>query len=113
MATKGANMARPPISPVLEPRTVKRASVTASTAGQPISPCLKQYLAKDPVESLLLEFKDVFEADKITPLKGDPMQIHLKLDDPSCRAIRISQHREVLLHFQEEADKTYGFWIMG
>jgi hypothetical protein len=95
MARKGANMARPPICPVLEPCTVKRAVVTASTASQPISPCLKQNLAKDTLESLLLEFKDVFEADKITPLKGDPMLIHLKRDDPSYRPINISQHRKV------------------
>jgi hypothetical protein len=62
MATKGANMARPSIYPVFGPHSVKRAAVTASTDGQQVSPCLKQNLAKDTLESILLEFKDVFEA---------------------------------------------------
>jgi hypothetical protein len=74
--TKKANMARPSVTPVLQPRTVNRTTVTASTAGQTIGPCLKQNLTKDTLDSLLLEFKDVFEADQIVPLKGDPMPIH-------------------------------------
>jgi hypothetical protein len=111
MSIKGANMAQQSINPVLQPHTVKRTAVTASTTGQPIGPCLKQNLTKDTLDSLLLEFKDVFEADKMTPLKGDPMQIHLKWNDPSYRPIRISQHRKVLLHFQEEADKTLKWFL--
>jgi hypothetical protein len=47
MAINGANMARPSINPVLQPCKVKRTAVTASTAGQPIGPCLKQNLTKE------------------------------------------------------------------
>jgi hypothetical protein len=39
------------------------------------------------------------------------MQIHLKRDDPSYRPIRISQHRRIPLHFQEEADKTFKWFL--
>jgi hypothetical protein len=57
------------------------------------------------------EFKDVFEADKITPLAGAPMQIHLKQDDPSYRPIRVSHHKKVPLHLQEQADKTLKWFL--
>jgi hypothetical protein len=39
------------------------------------------------------------------------MQINLKRNDPSYRPIRISQHRKVPLHFQEEADKTLKWFL--
>jgi hypothetical protein len=42
IATKGNNMARSPISPALEPLSVKRTAETVSSAGQPICPRLKQ-----------------------------------------------------------------------
>jgi hypothetical protein len=57
------------------------------------------------------EFKDVLEVDTITPLTGDPMQIHFKRDDPSYRPIRVSHHRKVPLHLQEEADKTLKWFL--
>jgi hypothetical protein len=60
---------------------------------------------------LMKEFKDVLEVDTITPLTGDPMQIHFKRDDPSYRPIRVSHHRKVPLHFQEEADKTLKWFL--
>jgi hypothetical protein len=68
-------------------------------------------VTNDTLDSLMKEFKDVFEADKITPLAGAPMQIHLKRDDPSYRPIRVSHHRKVPLHFQEEADKTLKWFL--
>jgi hypothetical protein len=86
-AIKQINMTRKSINSVLQPRTV-RTTVTAGTASQPLGPCLKQNLTNDTLDSLMKEFKDVFEADTITPLTGDPMQIHLKRDDPSYRPIR-------------------------
>jgi hypothetical protein len=60
MAPEVANTAHLPISPTLEPHLAKRTADTDSSAGQPIHPCLKQSLVKDTLESLLLEFKDVF-----------------------------------------------------
>jgi hypothetical protein len=89
---------------------VKR-TVTASAVDQSKSSCLKQNLTDDTLDSLMKEFKDVFEADKITPLAGAPMQIHLRRDDPSYRPIRVSHHRKVPLHFQEEADKTLKWFL--
>jgi hypothetical protein len=71
-AIKQANMACPSINPVLRPHTVKRTTVTDSTAGQPLGPCLKQNLTNDTLDSLMKEFKDVFEANKITPRQGIP-----------------------------------------
>jgi hypothetical protein len=62
------NMTSKSINPVLRPRTVKRTMVTASTAGQPHGSCLKQNLTDYTLDSLMKEFKDVFEADIITRL---------------------------------------------
>jgi hypothetical protein len=92
---KRVNMTSKSINPVLQPHTVIRTTVTASTASQPLGPCLKQNWTNDTLDSLIKEFKDVFEADKITPLTGDPMQIHLKRDDQSYRPIRLSHHHKV------------------
>jgi hypothetical protein len=108
---KQVNMTSKSINPVLKPRTVKRTTVTASTAGQPHGSCLKQNLTNDTLDALMKEFKDVFASDKITPLTGDPMQIHLKRDDQSYRKIRVSHHRKVPLQFQEEADKTFKWFL--
>ncbi len=65
----------------------------------------------DTVDSLLEEYADVFEAEKITPLHGSPMQIHLNRKDPAYRPVRVSHHRKVPLHFQEEADKTLKWFL--
>jgi hypothetical protein len=85
--------------------------VTASAVDQYKGSCLEQYLTNDTIDSLMKKFKDVFEANKITTLAGAPMQIHLKQDDPSYRPIRVSHHRKVLLHFQQEADKTLKWFL--
>jgi hypothetical protein len=95
---------------VISPDIIKR-TVTASAVDQSKGSCLKTNLTDDTLDSLMKEFKDVFEADKITPLTGAPMQIHLKRDDPSYRPIRVSHHRKVPLHFQEEADKTLKWFL--
>jgi hypothetical protein len=94
------------ISPNMEKRTVMASAVDQSKGS-----CLKQNLKDDTLDSLMKEFKDVFEADKITRLAGAPMQIHLKRDDPSYRPIRVSHQRKVPLHFQEEADKTLKWFL--
>jgi hypothetical protein len=105
---KCVNMTSKSDNLVISPNTVKRTTVAASTVGKTKESCLKQ---NDTLDSLMKEFKDVFEADKITPLTGAPMQIHLKRDDPSYRPIRVSHHRKVPLHFQEEADKTLKWFL--
>jgi hypothetical protein len=95
---------------VISPNMVKQ-TVTASAVDQPKGSCLKLNLTHDTLDSLMKEFKDVFEVDKITLLAGAPMQIHLKRDDPSYRPIRVSHHRKVPLTFQEEADKTLKWFL--
>jgi hypothetical protein len=105
---KGVNMTSKSDSLVISPNTVKRTTVTTSTVDQSKGSCLKRNLTNDTLDSLMKEFKDVF---KITPLTGAPMQIHLKRDDPSYRPIRVSHHRKVPLHFQEEADKTLKWFL--
>jgi hypothetical protein len=101
---KCVNMTNKSDSLVISPNMVKR-TVTASAVDQSKGSCLKQNLTDDTLDFLMKEFKDVFEVDKITPLAGAPMQIHLKRDDPSYRPMRVSHHRKVPLHFQEEATK--------
>jgi hypothetical protein len=81
MSRKVVNMTDKLNKRVISPNTVKQ-TVTASTAGQSKGLCLKPNLTLDTLDSLLKELKDVFEADKITPLNGSPMQIHLNRDDP-------------------------------
>jgi hypothetical protein len=93
------------------PTNAVNQTVTASAVDQSKGSCLKQNLTDDTLDSMIKEFKDVFKADKITPLTGAPMQIHLKRDDPSYRPIRVSHHRKVPLHFQEEADKTLKWFL--
>jgi hypothetical protein len=51
---------------VISPNMVKR-TVTASAVDQSKGSCLKQNLTVDTLDSLMKEFKYVFEADKITP----------------------------------------------
>jgi hypothetical protein len=60
-----------------------KGTVTASAVDQSKGLYLKPNLTDDTLDSLMKEFKDAFEADKISPLTGAPMQIHLKRDDPS------------------------------
>jgi hypothetical protein len=96
---KCVNMTSKSDNLVIRPNRVKQTMVAASTAGQTKGSCLKQNLTNDTIDSLMKEFKDVFEADKITPLTGAPMQIHLKWDDPTYTSIRVSHHRKVPLHF--------------
>jgi hypothetical protein len=66
---------------VISPNSVKQ-TVTASRADRSKGLCLQPNLKVDTLDSLLKEFEDVFEADKITLLNGSPMQIHLNRDDP-------------------------------
>jgi hypothetical protein len=107
---KFVNMTDKTNKSVISPNMVKR-TVTASAVDKSKGSCLKPNLTDDTLDSLMKEFKDVFEADKITPLTGAPLQIHLKRDDPSYRPIRVSHHRKVPLHFQEEADKTLKWFL--
>jgi hypothetical protein len=105
-AIKRVNKTSKSINPVLQQHTVKRKTVTASTAGQPLGPCLKQNLTNDTLDSLMKEFKDIFEADKITPLTGDPMQIHLKWDDPSyCNKVR-DRYEDKVAHTFAHASRS-------
>jgi hypothetical protein len=110
MGRKFVNMTDKSNKRVISPDMVKR-TVTASAVDRSKGSCLKPNLTDDTLDSLMKEFKDVFEADKITPLTGAPLQIHLKRDDPSYRPIRVSHHRKVPLHFQEEADKTLKWFL--
>ena len=62
-------------------------------------------------DELCNEFKDVFDEDTVSPLKGDPMEIHLNKDDPSYKPIHVTTARKVPLHFQAEADKTLTLFL--
>jgi hypothetical protein len=110
MSRKFVNMTDKLNKRVISPNMVKR-TVTACAVDQSKGSCLKPNLTDETLDSLMKEFKDVFEADEITPLTGAPMQIHLKRDDPSYKPIRVSHHRKVPLHFQEEADKTLKWFL--
>jgi hypothetical protein len=54
---------------------------------------------------------DVFNNETLTPVSGNPMQIHMMRDDPNYKPTRISTLRKVPLHFKKEADKTLHWFI--
>jgi hypothetical protein len=67
----------------------------------------KNLKTKDTLKSLIAEFAVVFNDKTLTPVIGEPMQIHLMREDPTYKPTRISTSRKVPLHFKKEADKTY------
>jgi hypothetical protein len=67
--------------------------------------------SKDTLESLIAEFADVFNDETLTPVLGEPMQIHLMCKDPNYKPTRISTSRKVPLHFKKEADKTLNWFL--
>ena len=60
---------------------------------------------KDSIESLTLEFQDVFNEDAITPMKGDPMHIHLNRNTPGYKPLKVFTARSTPLHFKQQASK--------
>jgi hypothetical protein len=67
--------------------------------------------SRDTLDSLIAEFADVFDDETLTPVVGEPMQIHLMRDDPNYKPTRISTSRKVPLHFKKEADKTLDWFL--
>jgi hypothetical protein len=65
----------------------------------------------DTLESLIAEFADVFNDETLTPVLGEPMQIHMMHDDPNYKPTRKSTSRKVPLHFKKEADKTLDWFL--
>ena len=53
--------------------------------------------------SLLEEFKDVFNEEKITPMTGKPMHIHIRKDSADYRPLKMKIARRTPKHFQEQA----------
>jgi hypothetical protein len=64
--------------------------------------------SRDTLDSLIA---DVFYEETLTPVAGEPMQIHLMRDDPNYKPTRISTSRKVPLHFKKEADKTLDWFL--
>ena len=52
------------------------------------------------------EFSDVFDDSKITPMKGDPMVIHLDREAANYKPLRVMTARPVPLHFKDSAKAT-------
>ena len=65
----------------------------------------------DTFEGILAEFADVFDETFVSPMLGDPMVVHLRRNDPSYRAVRVSAPRRVPLHFQDEAAKDLQWFL--
>lgn len=59
-----------------------------------------------PIEVILDEFKDVFDDTSITPMKGDPMFIHVNKNSETYKPMRTLTARPVPVHFQSEAKKA-------
>lgn len=67
--------------------------------------------AEDTLASLIKEFADIFDESVITPMNGEPMQVHLNRADPAYKASRVNVSRRVPLHFQAEAEKTVKWFV--
>ena len=81
-----------------------------------VTPDLTQFeQISDDIEldlsQLVDEFPDVFDDSKVTPIKGDPMKIHLNRNSPGYKPFKTNTARKVPLHFQEEADKTLQWFL--
>jgi hypothetical protein len=48
----------------------------------------KNLKLRDTLNSLITEFADVFDDETLTPVVGEPMQIHLMRDDPNYKPTR-------------------------
>jgi hypothetical protein len=69
----------------------------------------KTLKSRDTLKSLIAEFADVFDDETLTPVVGEPMQIHLMRDDPNYKPTRISTSRKVTLHFKK--DRTLDWFL--
>ena len=58
----------------------------------------------DTLESLCEEFADVFQEDTLAPMKGTPMHVHLRRNDPKYKPLRVTTARRTPLHYKKEAD---------
>ena len=57
------------------------------------------------IDSFVNEFQVVFKEDKITPMTGEPMHIHLRRDMPGYKPLKVSTARRTPLHYKKEANK--------
>ena len=57
------------------------------------------------IQTLVMEFSDVFDTKSIRPMAGKPMHIHLE-PDSHIRPKRTLTARQVPIHFREEADRV-------
>jgi hypothetical protein len=71
----------------------------------------KTLKSRDTLKSLIAEFADVFDDETLTPVVGEPMQIHLMRNNPNYKPTRISTSRKVPLHFKKEADRTLDWFL--
>jgi hypothetical protein len=66
----------------------------------------KTLKSRDTLKSLIAEFADVFDDETLTPVVGEPMQIHLMRNNPNYKPTRISTSRKVPLHFKQVGSPT-------
>ena len=55
----------------------------------------------DSIDTLVNEYQDVFNEDKITPMTGEPMHIHLRRDMPGYKPLKVSTARRTPLHYKK------------
>ena len=65
----------------------------------------------DTLESLIAEFSDVFDEEKVTPMTCEPMTIDMRRDDPGYKPVRVSSPRATPVRFADEAAKTLKWFL--
>ena len=58
----------------------------------------------DKLDEIADKYPDVFDAEKLTPLKVPPMEINVDRDDPEYKPLRVYTPRKTPLHFEQPAD---------
>ena len=70
-----------------------------------LSAAILEMQPDESVDTLINEHQDVFNEDKITPMTGEPMHIHLRRDMPGYKPLKVSTARRTPLHFKKQADE--------
>ena len=68
-------------------------------------------MGEDSIERIVAEYADVFDAVKLTPLRGEKMKIHIDRDAPGYRPIQVLTARKTALHFTDPADAALKWFL--
>ena len=66
---------------------------------------------EDSIERIIADYSDVFDAAKLTPLRGGPMTIHINRDVPGYRPLQVLVARRTALHFVDPSEVALKWFL--